>query len=300
MRIFEELRRQQLLEDRFQGLGLQIDWRSYPSASSLLDDLSQGWIDFCGGGATASIFSQAAHHLFVRVAREKYPDLDADLILVPDNSSIHQLQDLRGKRIAFDEGSSAHYVLVRCLEAAGIDYNDIEPVMLAQQDALSLFKEGLVDAWVVWMPYAPTEARRHYPGRSLGSLESLLGSDVGREVPTLYYAIPELIRDYPRITKALLEEVNEAGVLSLENRLAELKDLLGLEADSQPAQLALKTSIEQLEARIQERTLVPLDDNTLHHLQEQANRFYRLRLISERVNVADVTHSLRMRQNWSY
>ena len=129
---------------------------------------------------------------------------------------------------------------------------------------------------------------------------SLLGSDVGREVPTLYYAIPELIRDYPRITKALLEEVNEAGVLSLENRLAELKDLLGLEADSQPAQLALKTSIEQLEARIQERTLVPLDDNTLHHLQEQANRFYRLRLISERVNVADVTHSLRMRQNWSY
>jgi sulfonate transport system substrate-binding protein len=300
MRIFEELRRQELLEDRFRGLGLAVEWRTYPSASSLLNDLSNGWIDFCGGGATASIFSQSAHHLFVRLGREKYPDLDSDLILVPEDSTIQSIADLRGKRIAFDEGSSAHYLLVRCLESAGIAYAQFEPVMLAQQDALPLFREGLIDAWVVWMPYAPTRERRSYPGRSLGSLESILGQDVARDIPTLYYGIPELVRDYPRILKAILEEVNEAGVISLERRLMDLQAMIADEDPSKPDYQHLSSSIQQLHGRIQERTLVPLDELTLQHLQEQANRFCRLGLIKDKVNVGDLSYNLRARQNWTY
>lgn len=300
MRIFEELRRQELLEDRFKGLGLTVEWRTYPSASGLLNDLSHGWIDFCGGGATASIFSQSAHHLFVRLAREKYPDLDSDLILVPEDSTIQSIADLRGKRIAFDEGSSAHYLLVRCLESVGIAYEQFEPVMLAQQDALPLFREGLIDAWVVWMPYEPTRERRSYPGRSLGSLESILGRDVARDIPTLYYGIPELVRDYPRILKAILEEVNEAGVISLERRLMDLQAMTTREDLTKSDDQYLASSIQRLRSRIQERTLVPLDELTLQHLQEQANRFYRLGLIEESVNIADSTYNLRARQNWTY
>jgi sulfonate transport system substrate-binding protein len=300
MRIFEELRRQQLLEDRFQGLGLDVEWRTYPSASSLLNDLSNGWIDFCGGGGTASIFSQSAQHLFIRLAREKYPDLDSDLILVPDHSTIRSISDLRGKRIAFDEGSSAHYLLVRCLESAGIQYDEIEPLMLAQQDALPLFREGLVDAWVVWMPYGPTQERRNYPGRSLGSLESILGRDVARDIPTLYYGIPEFVRDYPRILKAVLEEVNEAGVISLERRLVELQAMIKNEPASSVEDQQLNASIDELRSHIQERTLVPLDETTLQSLQEQANRFYHLGLIPEKVNVGDRSYNLHARQNWTY
>jgi len=110
MIFMEELRRLKLLESRLSPLGVDIIWSSFPSASTLLSALSKGDIDFCGGGGTASIFSQAAGHLFVRVAREKYPDLQGEAILVPEESSIHSLPDLQSKRVAFDEGSSAHYV----------------------------------------------------------------------------------------------------------------------------------------------------------------------------------------------
>lgn len=291
MTIFEELRAQTLLEDRLTPLGMTIDWKAYPSASSLLYDLSQGTIDFCGGGGTASIFAQAAQQLFVRVAREKYTELDADAILVPEGSEIRSLKELRGKRIAFDEGSSAHYVLVRALESAGISYDAIEPLLLPQRDALPLFEQGLIDAWVVWMPYAPTDQRRRYPGHSIGNLQSILGAQAGSELPTLYYAIPELVRDFPRVLKAVLEEVNEAGVIVNQRRLATYRDE---EASSDSDRLA------QLEQRSLERALLPLDEPTLSTLQRQAVLFHQLRLIPHRVNVRDGTYSLCTRQNWTY
>lgn len=292
MTIFEELRATNLLERRFSSLGLVIEWRPYPSASSLLNDLSLDKIQFCGGGGTASIFSQAAHHCFYRVASEKYPELDAEAILVQPNSDIRKLSDLRGLRIAYDEGSSAHYVLVRALQSASIPYNEIEHCHLPQQDALPLFVAGRVDAWVVWMPYALNEQRSSYPGRSIGDLRATLGESALDDVPTLYYATPELVRDYPRILKAILEEVNEAGVLVNQQRLETALRDSG--ADRQQSQL------EVLRQRSLERALVPLDEKTIGALQQQANLFHQLGILSERVNVRDGAYSLRTRQNWTY
>lgn len=300
MTIFEALRTERLLEQRFSSLGLVVEWKKYPSASSLLNDLNQGVIQFSGGGGTASIFSQAAGHFFVRVAREKYPELDAEAILVPECSPIRELGDLRGKRIAFDEGSSAHYVLIRALMAAGIPLDQIQPCMLPQEDALPLFTAGRVDAWVVWMPYALTDQRRRYPGRSIGNLNSILGDNASGEVPTLYYAIPELVRDYPRILKAILEEVNEAGVLVNQQRLEDALcsgRSVGIDA-SLP--VLSQEHLEQLRNRSLERALVPLDDATLVGLQYQASLFYQLGVIRERINIRDSAYTLCARQNWSY
>jgi sulfonate transport system substrate-binding protein len=299
MTIFEQLRSTCLLEKRLASLGLTIEWRQYPSASSLLNDLSQGSIHFCGGGGTASIFSQAAHHFFVRVAREKYPDIDSEAILVPLDSTITNIRDLKDKRIAFDEGSSAHYVLVRALESAGISLDEIEHCMLPQRDVLPLFVSGLVDAWVVWMPCALTDQRKNYPGRSIGNLHSILGEKAAHEVPTLYYAVPELVSDYPRILKVILEELNEAGVLI---NVLRLEDCLRHQAsfDKDNLDIAAKSELELLRQRSLERSLVPIDEPALLSLQQQANLFHQLGIIEERVNIRDTSYTLRTRQNWTF
>jgi len=109
----EVLRAQAFLERRLKPFGVTVTWTSFLAASSLIEALSNGTIDFCGGGGTASIFSQAAEHVFVRVAKEKYTAPKGQAILVPEDSPIETLADLKGKRIAFDRGSSAHYVLIR-------------------------------------------------------------------------------------------------------------------------------------------------------------------------------------------
>lgn len=296
MTFLEELRAQRLLEQRFGPLGLTVSWFPYPSASSLLSDLASGRIDFCGGGGTASLFSQAAGHLFVRVAREKYPDLQGEAILVPEGSPIRSLPDLRGRRVAFDEGSSAHYVLIRALQIVGLDYDDVEPVLLPQSEALPLFERGELDAWVVWMPYAPTGFRRRYPGRSIADLNGILGDAAGQEVPTLYYATPELVRDNPRVLKAILEEVNEAGV-AYNVRQLERAESLGVGGDEEGIDPETMVALRQ---RVLERAILPIDEPTLRSLQHQVQVLHDRKLIPTRINVFDGSFSLRTRQNWTY
>lgn len=289
----EVLRARGWLETRLQPFGLSIAWSSFLSASSLIEALSNGTIDFCGGGGTASIFSQAADHVFVRVAKEKYTAPKGQAILVPSDSPIQTLFDLKGKKIAFDKGSSAHYVLVRALAKVGLELSDIEPVYLTQPEALPLFRQGEIDAWVVWVPYTTTQARSAYPGRSIADLDSIFGDKASVEVPTYYYAIPELVRDYPDLLKVILEEVNEAGAWAKRQEL-EAAQRLAEHHEIDPS------IVETLQQRSAERAIIPIDDQSLTALQHQANMFRDLNLIPERVNVKDGTYSLQTRQNWTY
>jgi sulfonate transport system substrate-binding protein len=289
----EVLRTQGLLENRLRPYGLSVTWTSFLSASSLIEALSNGTIDFCGGGGTASIFSQAADHVFVRVAKEKYTAPKGQAILVPEDSPIQTLADLKGKKIAFDKGSSAHYVLVRSLAKVGLDFSDIEPVYLTQPEALPRFRRGEVDAWVIWVPYTATQSRSAYPGRSIADLESIFDDKASIEVPTYYYAIPELVRDYPDLLKVILEEVNEAGAW------AKRQELEAVQRMAQNHEID-PSIVETLQQRSAERAIIPIDDQSLTALQHQANVFRDLNLIPERVNVQDGTYSLQTKQNWTY
>ncbi|MBN3887153.1 MAG: aliphatic sulfonate ABC transporter substrate-binding protein [Nostoc sp.] len=289
----EVLRTQGLLETRLRPYGLIVTWTSFLSASSLIEALSNGTIDFCGGGGTASIFSQAADHVFVRVAKEKYTAPKGQAILVPEDSPIQTLADLKGKKIAFDKGSSAHYILVRSLAKVGLDFSDIQPVYLTQPEALPQFRRGEIDAWVIWVPYTATLARSAYPGRSITDLESIFGDKTSVEVPTYYYAIPELVRDYPDLLKVILEEVNEAGTWAKKQEL-EAVQRLAKHHEIDPS------IVEILQKHSGERAIIPIDDQSLDALQHQANIFRDLNLIPERVNVKDGTYSLQTKQNWTY
>ena len=213
--------------------------------------------------------------------------------MVLEDSPIQTLADLKGKKIAFDKGSSSHYVLVRALAKVGLDFSDIEPVYLTQPEALPLFRRGEVDAWVIWVPYIATQTRSAYPGRSIADLESIFDDKASLEVPTYYYAIPELVRDYPDLLKVILEEVNEAGALAKRQEL-EAAQRLAQNHEIDPS------IVETLQQRSAERAIIPIDDQSLTALQQQANVFRDLNLIPERVNVKDGTYSLQTKQNWTY
>ncbi len=336
--LLESLRSEQLLEQRLGGLGVRINWIPYTSASCLLTDLSQGLIDFCGGGGTASLFSQAADHLFLRVAKEKYPELDGDAIVVPEHSQIHSLQQLKGKSIGFDEGSSAHYVLILALKSVGLRYQDINPVFLAQDQAARAFIQGELDAWVHWVPYAPSPDRLRPPARSIGDLKSIFSRFAPIEIPTLYYALPELVRDYPRILKAILEELNEAGYLANRRRLSKLESEIGsLHPYATPSDAAMSSpagrddsprpiepmgghgpwhadaadltnqggcadmdAIRHWRQRCLERAIVPIDEPCLRGLEAQVAILSAAQLLPAKLNPFAASHTLQMRQNWTY
>lgn len=140
------------LDRRLEPLRVTVTWTEFPAGPQLLEALNASSVDFGMTGDTPPIFAQAAGTNLVYVGNEP-PKPDASAIVVKDDSPIRSLSDLRGKKVAFTKGSSAHYLVVRALASADIEYKDITPVYLTPGEARAAFETGSVDAWVVWDPY---------------------------------------------------------------------------------------------------------------------------------------------------
>ena len=141
------------LEAKLKSLGYTVSWTEFPSGPPLLEALNVGAIDFGVAGEAPPIFAQAAGAPLVYLANDP-PAPQGEAILVPKDSPLKSVADLRGKKVALNKGSNVHYLLVRALEQAGLKYSDIQPVFLAPVPMpLAAFTRGAVDAWVIWDPY---------------------------------------------------------------------------------------------------------------------------------------------------
>ena len=50
-----------------------------------------------------------------------------ETILVRADSPLHDIADLKDKKVAFQKGSSSHNLILRALNKAGLSYKDIHP-----------------------------------------------------------------------------------------------------------------------------------------------------------------------------
>lgn len=143
-------RRLNLVERRFPGM--RVRWVEFGAGPQLLEALGAGSLDFGMTGDTPPIFAQAAGRDVLYVGHET-PKPDSSAILVLAGSRIESLHDLRGKRVAFQKGSSAHYLVLRALAKVGLRLSDVQPVYLAPADARAALERDGVDAWAIWDPY---------------------------------------------------------------------------------------------------------------------------------------------------
>jgi NitT/TauT family transport system substrate-binding protein len=69
------------------------------------------------------------------------------------NRDITSIEDLRGKRIAFNAGSVSEFYITYLLGEAGMSIEDVEHVNMDQADAGAAFVAERVDAAVTWEPW---------------------------------------------------------------------------------------------------------------------------------------------------
>jgi len=101
-------------EKQLAAKGVDVKWVEFPAGPQLLEGLNVGSIDFGYVGEAPPIFAQAAGASFIYVGYQT-PAPKAEAILVPKDSAIKKVGDLRGKKIALNKGSNVHYLLLRCL-----------------------------------------------------------------------------------------------------------------------------------------------------------------------------------------
>jgi sulfonate transport system substrate-binding protein len=113
-----------------------------------------GDIDLGSVGDVPPITGAAKQFGFKIVAVQRGADATkaAENIIVPKGSPIQTLADLKGKRIAVPQGSSAHGLVLLALKSVGLTPKDVELVYLSPAAGGTAFNTGKVDAWSIWNP----------------------------------------------------------------------------------------------------------------------------------------------------
>ena len=135
------------------GLGRDVDvtLTLFPSGPPLLEALNSGGIDLGATGDTPVIFALAADTPLVLVGSQL--STGGSAILVPKDSPLQTVADLKGKNVAYTVGSSANYLTIQALQSAGLQITDINPQNLQPGDARAAFEGGNIDAWTIWDPF---------------------------------------------------------------------------------------------------------------------------------------------------
>ncbi len=218
------LKQQGVLEKRFPGT--RVSWLEFPAGPQLLEALSVGSLEFGLTGDSPPVFAQAAGKDLLYVGAEP-PKPDSSALLVLKDSPLRTLADLKGRRIAVQKGSSAHYLLVKAVERAGLQWADIQPVYLAPADARAAFERKSVDAWAIWYPlYAATELA--IQPRVLAT-----GRDLASSNNSFYLAARPFVQAHPQVLRVLFDELSRADRLAQEARKDAIKliaDFSGLDA----------------------------------------------------------------------
>jgi sulfonate transport system substrate-binding protein len=260
------------LEEKLKPLGYTVSWTEFPSGPPLLEALNVGAIDFGVAGEAPPIFAQAAGAPLVYLANDP-PAPRGEAILVPKESPLKSVADLRGKKVVLNKGSNVHYLLVRALEQAGLKYTDIQPVFLAPADALAAFTRGAVDAWVIWDPYeAAAEA-------STGA--RILADGTGLVTNyQFYFSSKKFLAENAPAADVVLEALNETDEWAKSNIhavAAQLSPSIGLPAP------VLEVSLER-----ESYGTVPINSEVIASQQRVADTFFALGLIPKAVNVSDL------------
>ncbi|SDA71637.1 sulfonate transport system substrate-binding protein [Pseudomonas sp. NFPP33] len=191
------------LEKRLAEQGVEVKWTEFPGGPQLLEGLNVGSVDFGVTGETPPVFAQAAGADLLYVAHEP-PAPSGEAILVPKDSPIKSVAELKGKKVVLNKGSNVHYLLVCALEDAGLKYGDITPVYLPPADARAAFERGSVDAWVIWDPFQ-SAAEKQLQARSLRDGTGLVDNH------QFYLATRTYAEQHPQVIGTLVEEIRGVG-----------------------------------------------------------------------------------------
>ena len=261
------------LDARLKAVGVETRWIEFTAGPQMLEGLNVGSIDFACVGETPPVFAQAARADLVYVANEP-PAPKAEKVLVPQNSSIRSVKDLKGKRVALNRGSNVHYLLVRLLEKEGLKYSDVRVVFLPPAEARAAFENGSIDAWVIWDPFAAaaiaqTNARVLVDGT--GVVQNY----------NFYLSTRNYATRHPEVLLWTLEEVRTTGEWVVKN--------FGKAAEILAPQIALTEAITESALRNYGYGVQwPISAEVLANQQAIADTFSDLRLIPTRLDVASV------------
>lgn len=276
---FNILRARGDLARRLRPQGVQVTWAEFTSGPPLLEALAAGKIDVGEVGDAPVIFAQAKNAPIVYFGQSQ-PNPEAVALLVPKDSPIRTLADLKNRKLAFAKGSSAQPFVVNALAKAGLRLSDITPVYLQPPEARVAFESGKIDAWAVWDPF--------YAAAQVGGNARVLTNGRGHTPFRLFFvANSDFAAANPSLLPGLIRDLRAAGQWALANPAKSAAFL----------SKATKVPVEVLEVserrRLGRYQVSSIQSGGLRDQQQVADTFARLKLIPKPINVNEIVVNVR-------
>jgi sulfonate transport system substrate-binding protein len=264
-------RQQAALEKHFTPQGIEVKWVEFSSGPPMMEAMNVGSVDYGAVGDSPPVFAQAAGAAIVYAAGQ--PITNGQGILVPKDSPIRSITELKGKRVGFTKGSSAHNIVVQTLEKAGLTYADITPVYLTPPDAGPAFANGSIDAWAIWDPYfAIGETRQN--GRILINAREVTKTN------SFYIANRDFAGKHGAVLQQIVDVTTATAKWAEQNRDEVAKSLAAV--------TGIPLEIQTIAANRSSFVVGPVTDDIVATQQGVADRFYKLGLIPKPIVIRDI------------
>jgi NitT/TauT family transport system substrate-binding protein/sulfonate transport system substrate-binding protein len=260
------------LEKALAPAGVTVEWKEFLGGGQLSEALAANAIDFGHASDGIGIFQQASGKGLVYLAAESpYPGGVG--FLVPKDSPIRTVRDLQGKKVVTGRGYNTQYVLIKALQAAGLRYEDIEPVyIVTASDTVAAYQSGSVAAIGLWDPFlagaqVATDSRLLFDGTGLSGNR------------TYHFAQPGYAKANQDTLRTVFAELRKANQWA-QGHPKEVVDTLAPQLKVDPQVLALATERRQY-------GVVPLTPEIAKEQQGLADVFAQLKLIPKPIEVKD-------------
>lgn len=254
-------------DGKYKDVTYDIEWKNFTSGAPLTNEMVADRLDIGSmadfpGSLNGAAFEKAGKKsLFITVLSGSTQG-SGNGIVVPKDSSIQSIADLRGKTVSVPFASTAHGMLLRALKTQGIDPDkDITILTQAPEVAAPALQTGKIDAHADFVPFAELFpyrgfARKIFDGSQAGAATfhgSLVNAEYARKYPEIVTAYLRAAIEADRLFAAEPEKYSELieKTTGVEAEVAYLfHGPLGLQTRDftwKPEyRQALKTSIETL------------------------------------------------------
>ncbi len=289
-------------EGKYKNVEYNIEWSSYTSGPPITNKMLANQIDIGMMGdfpATINMttFQQKGNGVkTLYIATLGYSPTGAgNAVLVPKDSPVKSLADLKGKEVSVPFGSAAHGMLLKALQSAGIDgEKDLKLVSQSPEVGGSSLKTGQIDAHANFVPFGELFpyrgfARKIFDGAQTGTPTMhgvVVRSDFAKENPEVVVAYlkalleaNKMFRDQPEAVATKIEEwsgverevvymflgpsglqqlnptISQLSVEALKNSVVTLKQLGKLDGSVNPEEVTQWTDDSYLRQAMQEMGL---------------------------------------------
>lgn len=192
---------------------VKIEFKSFSYGAPENQAMAAGELDLASAGMGPAIVASArlpAKLLAISI-------LEQTAIIVPADSPIKTVADLKGKRIAYPgKGSQQYPLLLRALQDAGLTVDDIQLFKTKGSDVPTLVEQKSVDAGITWDPHV-SKALAGGKTRVLVKAEKILPLKAGHYIGNGVYGRTEFIDAHPELVADIMVALTKAVKFIIDN-----------------------------------------------------------------------------------